>query len=230
MGIHPSAAMATKACVLCLSCIKSCQHKSARISACFPWQQIMAREKWELPATMFNILLLASVLAMKLSAWAPLDQYISAYLIGLPGAGAFVKEVTFSGFFVFLFTALTIHASGFPGRRKWRDYFVHAGPGYLFLAYAGFLNIYLHEFVYNGHNLLPWLIESIGLGGVIPLEMVTPNLGTLKALIPFVTLVGAVSSLLMLKAISNKYELPGLVYREHQAILLLTSLIFLFIL
>jgi hypothetical protein len=100
----------------------------------------------------------------------------------------------------------------------------------LFLAYAGFMNIYLHEFVYNGHNLLPWLIESIGLSGLIPPEMVTPNLGTLKALIPFVTLVGAVSSLLMLKAIANKYALPRLVYRGHQTILLLTSLIFLLIL
>jgi hypothetical protein len=141
-----------------------------------------------------------------------------------------LKVAAFSGFFVFLFTALTILASGFPVIRNWREYFVHTGPSYLFLAYAGFMNIYLQEFVYNGHNLLPWLIESIGLGSVIPPAMVTPNLGTLKALIPFVAIVGAVSSLLMLKAIANKYALPKSVYRGHQAIILLTSLIFLFIL
>ena len=230
MGIHPSAAMATKACVFCFSCIKKCQHKSARLSACFPWQQIMARGKWEMPATMFNILLLASVLAMKLSDWAPLSQPVLLHLIGFPASGAFLKVAAFSIFFVCLFTLLTIFASGFPVRKNWREYFVRTGPSYLFLAYAGFVNVYLREFVYNGHNLLPWLIESIGLAGFMPPEMVTPNLGTLKALIPLVTLLGAVSSLLMLKAIANKYAFPGLVTQGHNAILLLTSLIFLFIL
>jgi hypothetical protein len=103
------------------------------------------------------------------------------------------------------------------------------GHVYLFLAFAGFLNIYFHEFVYNGHNLLPWLIDMAGLGSVIPAEVVTPNLGTLKALIPLITLSGAILSLFMLKSIAAKYSLPKIIYRGHFLILSLTSLIFLFV-
>ena len=103
------------------------------------------------------------------------------------------------------------------------------GHVYLFLAFAGFLNIYFHEFVYNGHNLLPWLIDMAGLDGIIPADAVTPNLGTLKALIPLITLSGAVLSLFMLKAIAAKYSLPKIIYRGHQMILSLASLIFLFV-
>jgi hypothetical protein len=112
---------------------------------------------------------------------------------------------------------------------RWREHFVRVGHAYIFLAFAGFLNIYFHEFVYNGHNLLPWLIDMAGLGRFIPVDMVTPNLGTLKALIPLFTLTGAVLSFVMLKAIAEKYELPKMVYRAHQVILSLTAILFLFV-
>jgi hypothetical protein len=230
MGIHPSAAAATKDCILCLACVKRCQHKSVRISARLPWQNMIAREKWELPGAMFSILLVASVLAVKITSWEPFDRYIGIHLSGFRTGNQFVTDVLFSCFFLFLFTALALLISGFPGKNRWREYFVHVGPSYLFLAFAGFLNTYLHEFIYNGHNLIPWLLESVGLGGVISAELVTPNLGTMKALIPLFTLMGATASLFMLKAIADKYSLPKMVYRGHQIILLLTSLVFLFIL
>jgi hypothetical protein len=191
---------------------------------------MIAREKWELPEAIFTILLIASVLAVKLPSWSPLEKYISEFSVGLQAGGIFLKEITISCFFLVLFTALAVLASGFPASKKWREHLVRVGPCYLYLAFAGFLNIYLHEFIYNGHNLLPWLIETAGLSDVIPVYLVTPNLGTLKALIPVITLSGSIASLCMLKAIANKHSLPVTVYRGHQAIVLLTSLIFLFIL
>jgi hypothetical protein len=229
MGIHPSAAKATKDCVLCLSCLKSCTHKSVRIDARLPWQEMMAREKWEVPGAMFTILIVGSVLAVKLPSLIPLDRYAMEYPVYFQGAGTFIRDAALPCFVLTLFTALALVASGFPRVKGWREHFVHVGHVYLFLAFAGFLNIYFHEFVYNGHNLLPWLIHMAGLGGVIPADAVTPNLGTLKALIPLITLSGAILSLFMLKSIAAKYSLPKMIYRAHLVILSVTSLIFLFV-
>ncbi len=227
MGIHPSAAKATKNCVLCLSCLKKCTHKSVRIDARLPWQEMMAREKWEVPGAMFTILIIGSILAVQLPSFMPLDMYVTDYVGSFQGAATFIKDAALPGLILTLFTALALVASGFPTDKGWREHFVHVGHVYLFLAFAGFLNIYLHEFVYNGHNVLPWLVDMVGLGGLISAEKVTPNLGTLKALIPLFTLAGAVLSLFMLKAIADKYSLPKRIYRVHLAILLLTSVIFL---
>ena len=229
MGIHPSAAKATKDCVLCLSCLKSCTHKSVRIDARLPWQEMMAREKWEVPGAMFTILIVGSVLAVKLPSLIPLDRYATEYPALFQGAGIFIRDAALPGLILTLFTVIALVASGFPTDKGWREHFVHVGHVYLFLAFAGFLNIYFHEFVYSGHNLLPWLIDMAGLGGVIPAEKVTPNLGTLKALIPLITLSGAILSLFMLKSIAAKYSLPKIIYRGHLLILSLTSLIFLLV-
>jgi transcriptional regulator with GAF, ATPase, and Fis domain/polyferredoxin len=229
MGIHPSAATATKNCVLCLSCLKSCTHKSIRIDARLPWQEMMARERWEVPGAMFTILIVGSVLAVKLPSFMPLGRYAAEYPVVFQGTSAFIKDAALPSLILTLFTALALVASGFPTDKRWREHFVHVGHVYLFLAFAGFLNIYFHEFVYNGHNLLPWLIHMAGLGGVIPAETVTLNLGTLKALIPLITLSGAIPSFFMLKSISAKYSLPKIIYRGHQLLLSLTSLIFLFV-
>ena len=229
MGIHPSAARATKNCVLCLSCLKSCTHKSVRIDARLPWQEMMAREKWEVPGAMFTILIVGSVLAVKLPSLIPLDKYAAEFPVFLQGSGTFITDVALPCLILTLFTVLALVASGFPRDTGWREHFVHVGHVYLFLAFAGFLNIYFHEFVYNGHNLLPWLIDMAGLGGIITAETVTPNLGTLKALIPLITLSGAVLSLFMLTAIAAKYSLPKIIYRGHLVILSLTSVIFLFV-
>jgi hypothetical protein len=230
MGIHPSVAASTTDCILCLACVKRCQHKSARINARFPWQNMIGREKWELPGAMFTTLLVASVLAVKLPSWGLLDRYIAIHISGFQAGGTFVTDILLSCIFLFVFTAMVFLAAGFAGREKWRENFVRVAPSYLFIAFAGFLNIYLHEFIYDGHNLIPWLLEAVGLGGIVPIDLVTPNLGTLKVLIPLITLTGATTSLLMLKAIADKYSLPRMTYRSHQVIILLTLVAFLFIL
>jgi len=157
----------------------------------------------------------------------PFDRYISHYMNWLQGAEYLIRDIALPTGVLVMFTLLALVASGFPRIEKWREYFVYVGHVYLFLAFAGFLNIYFHEFVYNGHNLLPWLIDAAGLGNLIPVDKLTPNLGTLKALIPLFTFAGAIPSFVMLKAIAKKYSLPSTVYRAHQVILGMTSIAFL---
>lgn len=226
MGIHPSAAGVSKDCILCLSCVKRCSHQAVRINARLPWQELLGSKKWDLAGAFFAVFLAAMVLALKLPAWGPVSSYLIQHFADNPRAADFVAVIATG----LAFTALALLASGFPRDIFWKKHFTVAGYAYLFLAFAGFFNVYFHEFVYRGHNLGPWIIEQTGLAGVIPEPWITPNLGTLKALIPTITLTGAASSLVVLAKLSEKYSIPVFVRRTHKGILCLTSLLFLLIL
>jgi transcriptional regulator with AAA-type ATPase domain len=226
MGLHPSAAAASKDCILCLSCVKTCRHQSVRIDARFPWRESLAREKWDVAGAFFAVSLAALVLAVKLPSWGPFARFLTSHQLVNP----LVADVTSSVAIGLVFTALAYLASGFPGVVSWKRNFAVTGYAYLFLAFAGFFNIYFHEFVYQGHNLLPWTVELVGLAAVIPAAWITPNLGTMKVLIPLVTLAGAICSFFMLAKLAGKYSIPQSVRRAHQGIMLLMTLFFLVIL
>ncbi|SPF48694.1 putative Cyclic nucleotide-binding protein [Syntrophobacter sp. SbD1] len=227
MGIHPSTASLGKDCIFCLSCVKICQHRSARLNARFPWQDLLRKEKWEPSDALFAVLVIASVLAVKLPDWGIFRRFIlreSARSHGLIAALGENLSITI------VFAALVLLASGFPFKREWKRHFVVAGYAYLFLALSGLLNIYLHEFVYNGHQLLPWGVHLFSSGTLELPDWLTPNLGTLKALFPIITLAGGISSFLMLKMLADKYCFTKSSYRIHQVILILVMLLFLLIL
>jgi len=219
-------ATASSDCILCLSCVKSCKHQSVHIDARLPWHELLVREKGDAAGAFFAVSLAALVLAVKLPSWGPLARFLSTQPLMSPLVADVMSSVTIGLFF----TALTSLASGFPGGASWQRNFAVSGHSYLFLAFAGFFNIYFHEFVYHGHNLLPWTVELVGLAAVIPATWITPNLGTMKAIIPLVTLTGAISSFFMLAKLAGKYSLPTSVRRAHQVIMLLMSLFFLVIL
>jgi transcriptional regulator with AAA-type ATPase domain len=226
MGLHPSAAAASKNCILCLSCVKSCKHQSVRIDARLPWHELLTREKWDAAGAFFGVSLAALILAVKLPSWGPLARFLTNHPLVHPQGADVMASVTIG----FVFIAVAFFASGFPGGASWKRNFSVSGYAYLFLGVAGFFNVYFHEFVYRGHNLLTWTVGLVGLGAVIPAVWITPNLGTLKALIPLVTLAGAVSSLFALAKLAGKYSIPASVRRAHQGILLILSLFFLAIL
>ncbi|HYA13393.1 MAG TPA: hypothetical protein VEF33_03540, partial [Syntrophales bacterium] len=121
-------------------------------------------------------------------------------------------------------------ASGFPVSPFWKKYFTVSGYAYLFVAFACFLNVYLHELVNNGPNILPWIVDLIGLGSMVPQEWITPNLGTLKALNPIMTLGGAVAALFLLGRMSKQYDIPPSVRRGQYLIISAISFVFLVIL
>jgi transcriptional regulator with AAA-type ATPase domain len=227
MGIHPATASAGKDCIFCLSCVKRCQHRSARLNARYPWQDLLRKEKWEPSDSLFAVLVIASVLAVKLPESGVFSRFIlhesarSHGLIAALGEGLLITIV---------FASLVLLASGFPFKREWKRDFVVAGYAYLFLALSGLLNIYLREFVYKGHHLLPWGVHLFSLGALELPDWLTPNLGTLKALFPIITLAGGISSLLMLRVVADKYSFSRFLYRIHQVIMILVMLLFLLIL
>jgi hypothetical protein len=182
-------------------------------------------EKWETADTLFAVFVIGTVVAVKLPESEIFQRFIlhqSAVSRRLPaGLGENLPIVT-------VFAALLLLASGFPFKRQWNRHFVEAGHAYLFLALSGLLNIYLHESVHKGHYLLPWGVHLFSLGALKLLDWLSPNLGTLKGLFPIITLAGGISSLLMLKVFSNRYAFTPALYRSHQAILSLITLLFLF--
>jgi hypothetical protein len=226
MSIHPAAAASSKECIYCLSCLKRCRHQSVRIDLRFPWHEFNVREKWGTAEGSFAVSLTALVLAIKLPSWGPLDTFITQQT----GGSSFIRDSTLSITIALFFVFMACTASGFLTKESWNENFAIAGSAYLFLAFAGFFNIYFHEFVYNGHNLLPWFVEIMGSTGSIPAEWVTPNLGTLKAVIPLITLAGSCASFVMLGRLCRKNDLPESVRTSHQALLVIATLVFLVVL
>jgi hypothetical protein len=226
MGLHPSVAGVTKDCILCMSCVKRCKHQAVRINLRMPWNELLERKKADFPGAFFAVFLTALVLAMKLPSWGPFASLIMKSYTG----NYYLADIAMAFATGLVFTILAFFASGFPGNGSWRQNFSISGYAYLFLAFAGFFNIYFHELVYSGHNLAPWTIEQVGLHNEIPVAWVTPNLGTLKIFIPLITLLGAISSLVMLSKLARKHAVPLFVRRFHQGILCVTTLIFLVIL
>jgi hypothetical protein len=226
MGLHPSVAGISKECILCMSCVKRCKHQAVRINVRLPWNELLARKKADFPGAFFAVFLTALVLAMKLPSWGPFSSFVMRHYTGNLHAADLAMAISTG----LVFTVLVFLASGFPRNDSWKQNFSLSGYAYLFLAFAGFFNIYFHEFVYRGHNLAPWTLEQIGLSSEIPASWVTPDLGTLKALIPLITLAGAVSSLIMLAKLAKKHDIPAFARRFHQGILCVTTLLFLVIL
>ncbi len=225
MGLHPSAAIATKDCVLCLACVKSCRHHSVHIDARLPWHEMLVKEKWELPDAFFAVMLTGLVLAVKRPSFGLLQR-----LAHFEQATSVIGETAMSVAVLLLFSALVFVASGFPFGRERKRNFIIAGQAWIFLGFAGFFNIYFHEFVYNGPNLANWTLAALGLGGAVPAGWVTPDLGTLKVLVPLVTLAGAATSLIMLKALAGRHGVPLKVRQAHQGLMVLTALVLILIL
>jgi len=128
---------------------------------------------------------------------------------------------------VFLVIALLI--SGFPARSYWQQVLTVTGSAYLVLAFALFFNLYFHEFVHHGHNLLPWALDQVGLAGVIPGAWITPKLGTLKLLIPLISFGGGVVSIAMLAKLAAQHNLPVIPYHLHQGYLVIITVLSLFL-
>jgi DNA-binding NtrC family response regulator/ferredoxin len=229
MDLHPSSPRTNHDCILCLSCVKSCTHRAIHVDARLPGHGILTQKDWDFSRSFFSVLLAASVPAATLSAWITTSDASRtpalASLAGLPG----ISVLTFVGITA-VFLGVVFLASAVAGRKDARNIFVYAGYAYLPLAFAGFFSIYFREFISHGDKLGPLTVDLIGLGGLVPRNWVTPNLGTLKAVLPVVTAAGAVISLYVLNKIATKWSIPQAARRAHQLVLVCTALVFLAIL
>jgi hypothetical protein len=197
-----------------------------RIDVRLPWQGFSMPKKWDMAAAFFAVLIVALVLSISL----PLRNYLPPLLPQDLASNTFFMDVVLPVTITLIFMGMVFFASGFPLDPSWSRYFSVAGFAYLFLAFAGFFNIYFKEFVYQGQYLLPWTVAMIGLGGMIPKEWITPDINMLKVFIPLATLLGCITSLFVLKHMSEKYSIPAPLRRAQKAIILTTTLLYLFIL
>ncbi|UCD30320.1 MAG: 4Fe-4S binding protein, partial [Planctomycetota bacterium] len=229
MDLHPSASKTTNECILCLSCARNCPHKAVRLDARFPWQGLFTQRNWEFSRAFFAILLVALILAVKLPAWIATNDFLphrvrNLSLFDIPGSNLLIFAAIIIGYFV-----LVSVVSLLSNAKDFKKSFVYTGYAYLPLAFVGWFNIYFREFVDHGHEILPLAASIVGLSEYIRMSWVTPNLATLKGLIPIITLVGATISLFMLAKIVEDFSIRRVVHRLHQLIMACTTLLFLFI-
>jgi hypothetical protein len=197
-----------------------------RIDVRFPWYEFYVKDKWNGTEAFFAVTLTALVMAVEIPTWGPLARYIESQQWGMP----IVVDVFVSAIICFFFICIVLVASGITTQGSWKMNFAVTGAAYLFLAFAGLFNIYLHELLYSGHNFLPWIVEIAGLAAFVPSEWITPNLGTLKVVVPLITFASSIASFSLLSRLCSKYSLPVLVRQSHQGILFVTTLIFLVVL
>jgi hypothetical protein len=230
MNVHPSATAAASNCIMCLSCVRACTHNAVRVEVRAPWRGIVDGKKWELSRACLAVVLVATVLSLKLAEWITIGG------TGATGATADAyPDLTAPAIVVFValtigYVGLVVLASGGLGRAQIASGFAHAGRVYVPLAVAGFFNIHFREFVEHGSAALPMVVDTLGLAAYIPTSTVTPDLGTLKALIPLVTLASVIAALLMLANVSEKYSFSRASLRAHQLILTATAILFIHLL
>jgi ferredoxin len=230
MGIHPSTTVNNYDCVFCLSCVKKCPYNAIHISGRVPWRGVLEQKYWQIRGGLFAILITGSVLAVNL----PRLFYGNNLIFNkLPD---FMKT-NISSWQNLLFLAallgypLIVYTLNFlllPRER--RGIFTSIGYCYLPLAFFGLFSVYFREFIDKGPNLLPLVFELAGLQGKIPLEYLVLNLGTLNLLFPFIALISLLISLYLQNIISARVEMPKRMRRLNKYLLILTALIFLFIL
>ncbi|MBN1513341.1 MAG: sigma 54-interacting transcriptional regulator [Phycisphaerae bacterium] len=227
MGLHPSSAAMSQDCILCLSCVKICPQKAVRLDLRIPWQHLLSQQRWDGLRGFLSLVMVAMVLAVSLPVWLARHGLVHASAslvdaVGAPMAGLLTFLVVGTGFL-----AAVCLASAWGGRRAAGTHLVQFGYAYLPLGLAGFFNLYFREFILRGADLLPGLLAMVGLADHIPADWVTPNLGTLRALPPLVTLAGAVMSLYILRQIAGVVPLPRTAVRAHAIVLLIVSAVFL---
>jgi hypothetical protein len=117
------------------------------------------------------------------------------------------------------------------GRRsRWRASFTLCGFAYLPLAFTGIFVIYLRALTEGGAQLVPLLLTALGLSGWLDLARLTPELGTLRLLIPPLLIGGAAISWVVLGRLQQQYALSRAGVRGHRLLVIVTALGFLWVL
>ncbi|HIJ87659.1 MAG TPA: cyclic nucleotide-binding domain-containing protein [Desulfuromonadales bacterium] len=223
MGLHPSSAALTRECVLCLACVKSCQHHSARLNLRMPWQQMIARGKWEWSVSISALLMVAMVLAVRGAEWSAAGRLLGRVVPDLP---ALLHDTAVLLLIVSLFLAAAAMAAGFPFSGNWRKNLQISGYPYLFMAFAGLFNLYFYEFVHHGNQLGVWALQNLSLDRFIPAEWVTPELGTLQIVFPIISILGGAAANYLLGKLVRRESLPQFLLRSNQLLIAVTVVLY----
>ncbi len=230
MGIHPSTTVNNYDCVFCLSCVKKCPFNAIHISGRVPWRGVLEKKYWQIRGGLFAILITGSVLAVNLPKLIYGNNYVFAMLpeIMKTNINSWQDLLFLTALLGYPLLVYAINYLFLP--RENRTIFRSLGYSYLPLAFFGLFSVYFREFINKGPNILPLVFELAGLQGRVPLEYLVLNLGTLNLLFPFIALTSLLISIYLLNQISARVEMPERVRRLNRFILILTALLFLFLL
>ncbi|HEY3277834.1 MAG TPA: sigma 54-interacting transcriptional regulator [Syntrophorhabdaceae bacterium] len=223
MALHPSAERTRHDCILCMTCAKKCKQKSVHLDLLPPHQRVLAMKSWSFSRTAFVVLLTGSVLVSQALVW--LGSHKELGVLKIP-------DIHFQGRVDYFlagiamtagYAALAFLASRAPGARAWSRNFVQAGYPYLPLAFFGLFDVYFGQFIDRAPQLLARLP---GLSDMMNGSLTGAGLAVLHALPAALALAGGALSLYLLRKLRDQYRIDPLPYRLHQALILLTSLVF----
>lgn len=223
MGLHPSGIDNSDHCILCLDCVRRCPHHSMQLELHNPASRLFSQTRRNFAEALFSVIFAGVVLAAK---GTPL-------LVGRP-AEIFPTvrwspaEVGLALTIVATYVALAMLAS-LATRGRWHATFTHCGFAYLPLALTGIFVIYLRALAEGGAQIVPLFFAAIGLAGVLDLARLTPELGTLRLLIPPLLLGAAAISWVVLGRL-RQHDLSRIVISSHRVLVVLTTLGFLWVL
>ncbi|HBA53186.1 MAG TPA: hypothetical protein DCZ04_01665 [Syntrophorhabdus aromaticivorans] len=230
MGLHPSTERTRHDCILCFACVRKCKQRSVHLDVLLPHQKILTMRSWDISRTTFVVLLAGSILATQTLRWLGDHRALGILPILPTHLPAHWEALLVLSAITIGFTTLAFVASGIKRSASWNRNFVYAGYTYLPLAFFGFFDIYLRQFISQGNEIPRLLAELPGLRDFISPPQITPNPVALCGLLPTLALAGGVLSLCLLRKLRGQYPLNPLSYRLHQVIISLTCLAFIFIL
>ncbi|OGR32874.1 MAG: cyclic nucleotide-binding protein [Desulfuromonadales bacterium GWC2_61_20] len=219
MGLHPTGIDNSDHCILCLDCVRHCPHHSMQLDLRNPASGLFDHSRRSFAEALFSVIFAGVVLAAK---GTPL-------LMGRPAE--IFPTVRWSpaevGLALTLVAAYVVLALLISRGRPWRATFTLCGYAYLPLAFTGVFVIYLRALAEGGAQIVPLFLTALGFADWLDLARLTPELGTLRLLIPPLLVGGAAISWVVLGRLRQQYGLDRAVVTAHRLLVGLTCLAFL---
>lgn len=223
MGLHPTGIDNSDHCILCLDCVRHCPHHSMQLDLRNPASGLFNHARSNFAEAFFSVLFAGVILAAK---GTPLLCGRAAEIF--PTVRWTSAETGLALSIVAAYVAIALLAS--LGRRGlWRATFTLCGFAYLPLALTGIFVIYLRALAEGGAQIVPLFFTALGLAGALDLPRLTPELGTLRLLIPPL-LVGAATISWVVLGRLRQYDLSRANIAAHRLLVVLTALGFLWVL
>ena len=227
MFSYPASLSTNSECMMCLSCLKSCENRGVQLNLRPPLQELWHQSQPLLSLSLFGVILVGLMGRHQFPAltyWKTLEGSL-AWPEGLTGTALFLFFVTIAVVPFFLSSLLSAAAS----QEKVSENMAHYGIAFIPLALSGHLSHVAHEFLSSGvYELFAYLIKLYNLliGG-LPIgsrEVVMPHFihGSVITFIKFMLITGGMlGTLIALFMIAHRISDRNVIGRIMPHLLLL---------